>query len=107
MIDYKIIGQRIQIARNALGMTQERFSEKIQVSANYLSKIETGKEKPNLEMLGKISVAADISLSELITGVVEVRYYLQDDIAKILDACSPEMTMLIYDIILRISQFGE
>ena len=104
MIDFKIIGKRIQKARNAMGFTQEALSEKIGVSTNYLSKIEGAHEHPNLELLGKISTAADVSLTELLTGVVEERQYLQKDFADILDSCSPEKTRLIYDMALRISQ---
>ena len=107
MIDYKQIGQRIQKARSDLGLTQDALAERLQVSTNYLSKIETGKEKPNLEMLGKISVAADVSLSALLTGVVEGRQYLQGDIADVLASCSPEKTRLIYDVISRIAQYSE
>lgn len=104
MIDYRIIGQRIQRARTSLGMTQESLAEKVQVSTNYLSKIETGRERPNLEMLGKISVAINISLAELLTGVVEGQQYLQNDVAEILAACSPKKTRLIYDVIARIAK---
>ena len=107
MIDYRIIGKRIQKARNALGLTQEALSEKIGVSTNYLSKVEGGHERPNLELLGKISAAADISLSELLTGVVEERQYLHKDIAGILASCSPEKIRLIYEVILRIAQYSE
>jgi transcriptional regulator with XRE-family HTH domain len=106
MIDFKIIGKRIKKARNAVGFTQEVLSEKIGVSTNYLSKIEGGHEKPNLELLGKISASADVSLSELLTGVVEERQYLQKDIAEVLSSCSPEKIRLIYDVILRISQYN-
>lgn len=106
MIDFKIIGKRIKKARNAVGFTQEVLSEKIGVSTNYLSKIEGGHEKPNLELLGKISASADISLSELLTGVVEERQYLQKDIAEVLSSCSPEKIRLIYDVILRFSQYN-
>ena len=104
MIDFKVIGKRIQKARNAQGLTQEALSEKIGVSTNYLSKVEGGHERPNLELLGKISVAADISLPELLTGVVEERQYLHKDLADILDSCSPEKARLIRDMALRISQ---
>lgn len=107
MIDYKIIGKRIQKARNSMKFTQEVLSEKIGVSTNYLSKVEGGHERPNLELLGKISAAADVSLSELLTGVVEERQYLQKDIADILDSCSPEKKRLIYDVVLRISQYQQ
>ena len=104
MIDYKVIGKRIKNARTALGLTQEVLSDKISVSTNYLSKIEGGHEKPNLEMLGKISAVVDVSLSELLTGVVEERQYLQKDIADLLNSCSPQKVRLIHDVILRISE---
>lgn len=104
MIDYCVIGKRIKNARLALGLTQEMLSEKVSVSTNYLSKIEGGHEKPNLEMLCKISNATNASLVELMTGTVEEQQYLQKDIAKILDKCSPQKVRLIYDIILRIAE---
>ena len=105
LIDYRIIGKRIQKARTASGLTQEQLAEKIQVSTNYLSKIEGAYEKPNLAMLAKISVATDVSLASLLTGVVEQKEYLHSDIADILATCTPEKTRLIYDIITRIAQY--
>ena len=107
MIDYKVIGKRIQKARNSKKFTQEVLSEKIGVSTNYLSKVEGGHERPNLEFLSKISVATDVSITELLTGVVEKRQYLQKDIAEILDSCSPEKVRLIHDVILRISKYQD
>jgi len=104
LIDYRIIGQRIQKARIRLGLTQEALAEKVQVSTNYLSKIETNKEKPNLELLWKICVATDTALSTLLTGVVEEGQYLHGDIAAILASCSPQKIRLIYDVISRIAQ---
>ena len=56
MIDYKIIGKRIQTARVKAGLTQEQLAEKLQISTNYLSKVETGREKPNLEMIDKYAI---------------------------------------------------
>ena len=105
MIDYKLIGKRIKQARVNLNLTQQALAEKLDVSTNYLSKVEGGHEKPNLDFLGRISIATEISLPELLTGVVERSRYLRNDIAKILDMCSPEKTRLIYDIISRISKY--
>ena len=105
LIDYKVIGQRIKKARTNLGLTQEALAEKLQISTNYLSKIETNKEKPNLELLGKICAATNTALSTLLTGVVEDGPYLQGDIANILASCSPQKTRLIYDVIVRIAQY--
>ena len=107
LIDYRVIGQRIQKARISLGLTQEALAEKLQVSTNYLSKIETNKERPNLELLWKICVATATALSTLLTGVVEERHYLHGDIADILASCSPQKIRLIYDVILQIAQYED
>jgi len=107
MIDYEKIGQRIQSARTTLGLTQEALAERVQVSRNYVSQVETGKERPNLELLGKISAVLDVSLAVLLADVVEERRYLQSDIADVLASCSPEKTRMIYDVILRIAQYSE
>ena len=41
MID-KRIGKRIKEQREALGLTQEQFAEKIGVTTNYISTVERG-----------------------------------------------------------------
>ena len=107
MIDYRAIGQRIKKARVSLGLTQEALAEQVHISTNYLSKIETNKEKPNLELLGKICAATNTALPMLLTGVVEEGPYLQGDIADILASCSPQKIRLIYDLILRIAEYDD
>ena len=105
MIDFKIIGKRIQKARLEAQLTQEQLVENLQVSTNYLSSIETGRKKPNLEMLDKICNNLGISLSVLITGVAtKSDTYLRDDIAALLKKCSANQINLIYDFISRISE---
>lgn len=106
MIDYSIIGQRIRNARREAALTQEELAEKIKTSTNYLSRIENGRVRPNLEMLDKISSNVNVSLSFLFDGVaLESGAYLQKDLADVLEACRPEKKKLIYDIALRISQY--
>ena len=105
MIDYKIIGKRIQKTRLEQKLTQEQLAEKLLISTNYLSKVETGREKPNLEMFDKICNNLKISLSFLLTGVVEESdFYMRSDISNLLQKCSPAKMNLIHDIILRISK---
>jgi len=99
MIDYGLIGKRIQRARTTAGQTQEVLAERVQISTNYLSKVENGREKPNLEMLAKISSAVDIPLTSLLADVVEgADTYLRGEMATLLKSCSAEQTKLIYDI---------
>ena len=105
MIDYKIIGKRIQNARLESKLTQEQLAEQLQISTNYLSKVETGREKPNLEMIDRICSNLKASLPFLLTGVVEEsNTYMQTDISNLLQTCSPTKIKLIYDIISRIAE---
>ena len=50
-IDYKLIGKRIKKQRKEKNMTQEILSEKIDVTVGYVSQIERGFCKVNLDIL--------------------------------------------------------
>ncbi len=108
MIDYSIIGKRIKKARLKSKLTQEKMAEILDISRNYLSKAETGKERPNLEMLGRISVITNSPLPYLITGVVaEGEDYLDNELWEVFRSCSAEKKKLIYDISVKISAFND
>ncbi len=47
-IDYKLIGTRVKEARILIGISQEQLSWDTNLSASYISLIETGKKKPSL-----------------------------------------------------------
>ena len=89
MIDYEIIGNRIRQARLKKGFTQEVLAEKLDMSAEYCSKIECGKAKVNLERLSQISVILDTEIEYLISGTVcESKSYLKDDISNSINQLS-------------------
>ncbi|MBQ3826264.1 MAG: helix-turn-helix transcriptional regulator [Spirochaetaceae bacterium] len=48
-IDYRLIGQKIQTKRKTLHKTQENMAESISVTVGYISQIERGITKVNLE----------------------------------------------------------
>ena len=54
-IDYILIGKRIKAARKALGMTQEKLAEELDVSIGYISQVERGVTKISLDLLGALS----------------------------------------------------
>ena len=51
LVDYILIGKRIKDYRNKCGFTQAALAEKLDVSVGFISQIERGITKPNLEML--------------------------------------------------------
>ena len=68
MVDYALIGSRIKEKRKNCGITQEEMAEKISVSVGYISQIERGITKINLEILAKISSVTNCEMAELISG---------------------------------------
>ena len=61
----ELIGKRIKEARQARKLSQEALSEKVSLSAKYLSSIERGKENPTLETLIRLADALELEASEL------------------------------------------
>lgn len=63
------VGNKISKARNELGLSQEKFSEIVGISKNYLGNIELGKQSPTILMLKKITDKLEISLSEFFKDI--------------------------------------
>lgn len=60
-----LIGERISEIRKAAGLSQEDVAGRADISPNYLSRIERGKENPTMDMLFKLSDALEVELREL------------------------------------------
>lgn len=104
MVDYKVIGDRIKKKRLQQKMTQLRLSEELNVSPEYVSRIESGKAKINLEMLYKISYVLKVPPEFFIAGTsTKGRDYLSAEISDALKECTVEQTQVIEKIIKLIS----
>ena len=58
-------GKRIQTLRKQLGLSQERFSLKIEMDRTYYASVENGKRNISLENIKKIADGFNISISKL------------------------------------------
>ncbi|MCT4687510.1 helix-turn-helix domain-containing protein [Vallitalea sp.] len=100
MIDYKLIGKRIKESRKLTKLTQENVSEILKVSPEYISRIETGKAKINLEMLVKVSNIFNISPAYLLTGIdTQSTDYLNPEMNALLKDCPPDKIKAISEMI--------
>ena len=77
-------GQRIRNLRRANGMTQERLAEKLNISANHLSKIETGAHTCSLDLYMDISTFFGVGLDYLIYGTEDNYLRLKEKIDAII-----------------------
>ena len=62
-------GERLRDIRLNRRMSQERFAETLNISVDFLSLIERGRNAPSFETLDKISKRLRISLAELFRDV--------------------------------------
>jgi len=60
-----LTGKRIQELRKSRGLSQDQVAERADISPNYLSRIECGKENPTLDMLIKLSHALEVEMWEM------------------------------------------
>lgn len=69
----KQFGARIKALRINMGWTQEFLAEKIDITPNYLSSIERGKENPTFDMIVKLSDGLKVEMLELFDFGHEVK----------------------------------
>ena len=66
MVAYKrFFGLRIKHLRETKDWTQEYLAEQMDISTNYLSSIERGKENPTFDLLVKLSKALEVEMWEM------------------------------------------
>lgn len=96
-INYKVIGQRIKRRRKSMNKTQDNLAELLSVSVGYVSQIERGVTRPNLDTLARIASFLDCDLSELVTGVTATQSgYLQGELQKVCgDMTDSQRSMLL------------
>lgn len=69
-IDYSLIGQKIKVQRQALGMTQEELAEACDISYSYIGHIERASRNLSLNTAIKISQVLNISLDYLLLDAI-------------------------------------
>ena len=91
----KQLGKNIQKFRKLNNITQEKLAEVIDVEINSISSIETGRYFPSPENLNKISLALNVSLSDLFNFKEELscQDYI-DEISKNINFVKSDKTKL-------------
>ena len=97
IVNYALLGSRICQRRKELKITQKKLGEKINVSSNHISGIETGEKKPSLETLLCICAELDVSLDYLVTGTVYTS--VENEIIQKIRFCSMDNKKRISKII--------
>jgi len=105
LIDYKLIGKRVKEKRLNKQLTQEQVAEYLNISNEYMSKIENAKIEINLKRLGQLSVLLETPIEYFIAGVtIEAPAYKASELIKLLEDLSPKEKDVIYNVIEQIKK---
>ena len=108
MIDYAVMGQRLQRKRTQAGFTQEQVARKLRVSPAYLSRIERGTTRLSLKMLGRLCDVIGADPGHVVSGSIPGKpMYLQEEWLTLMDAMPPHTRALAIDILRLLHQFGD
>jgi len=59
------LGQAIRCRREAMGLSQEAFAEKVDCHRNYVSLVERGQQNITVDMLGRFAAVLECSIAEV------------------------------------------
>ncbi|MBR3898580.1 MAG: helix-turn-helix transcriptional regulator [Bacilli bacterium] len=72
----EIFGKNVKYYRFKNHLTQENLADILNVSPNYISRLDLGKHNPSLNMIDKLSKALNIEPSELFIKLIKLLYLL-------------------------------
>ena len=97
-IDFETVGKRVKEVRKQKGISQEELAERADLSAQYISQIETGRKRGSLPTYNKLAKALDVSIDEL-TGSYSESGRVLSDVDLILQDCTEEERKLLVEIL--------
>jgi len=99
-VDYKVIGTRIKAKRKACKLTQEEIAEKLDVTVGYISQVERGVTKINLDLLCRISSILDCDIAYFVSGASsEQSSYLSGEFTEKFSRLKKDQKQLIINLI--------
>lgn len=99
ILDYMNIGKRIKDARIERKMKQSELADELGISVAFMSRVERGRSKINLERLVQISEILDKCPAQLLSGInCEKKDFVKDDFILLLGRCNLRQKELIYKI---------
>lgn len=98
MINKNLIGKKIQEARLKKGYTQDSLAEAVEISSNYLSKVERGLNMLNADTLLKIIEVLNMQLSDFQIYNEKTMKKERQEFEELLSSCKDKDLKLILDI---------
>lgn len=96
MTDFSIaLGNRIKELRKKKGFSQERLSEKADISSKYLGEIERGRVNISALVLYNLATALEVSVSDLIQSEQQ-KINFEKEVEAFIKKATPEQMQKMY-----------
>ena len=92
------LGEYIQTARDARGLTQEKVGELIGRTGKSISNIECGKTNPKFDLLYSLFRVLDVDVNALFYGKHDSNSSTLEEFQRLLDGCTDEELEMLLDI---------
>ena len=104
-VDYVSLGKRIQARRKEAHLTQERMAEALSVTVGYISQIERGITRVNLDTLSELAEELGCDITDFLGGTAAgTATYLHADLDAVfgkLTAANRKALLEISEVLLR------
>lgn len=97
-MDYKGIGYRIREQRQRYNLTLEALSERVDLSPNYMGKIERGEKKFSFEAIVKISKSLNTTIDYLLYGNSD-KGEMHEELQALLNRCNKKQICFAADLV--------
>lgn len=98
-LDFKAIGKRIKIARIKKNLTQEVLADKIGVTPQHVSNIETGNSSVSLPTLVAIANVLTVSVDELLCDTVLIsKAVFEKEAQELFTDCNEYEVRVLVDV---------
>jgi len=105
LISYELIGKRIRLRRQRMGLTQLELSVDANVSTSYLCNVELGNKQVSLEILIRIANALDTTPDVLLTDCLQYHVGASSvEVTRLLKDCSLYESRVILDTIIALKK---
>lgn len=98
-MEYELIGKRVKKARKDKGITQEKFAEDLGVSVSFVSQVESGEKRFNLNRISEVSKILERPISYFIDGYEGKSEDELQEIVAILKGMSDKQLKLALDVV--------
>ena len=95
-IDYSLLGKRIYDYRTRKKLSQEEFSEILNVSREFINMLETARRKPSVETLVDIANALGVSADDLLVdSLIHSSSTADSELHKLLLDCNDKEEQIL------------